>query len=881
MKKLRFLILLTFAATLLAGTEACKKEEETTPKNPSWNVEPGKELPEQPSELGNDVQPPQGAVSVAEAVQYVNSVTTASTDATDIVLKGTCSESEIKELAQSISKGKSAINLDLSNCEVQSINFEGCANLQEVTLPVNVQIPDRAFADCPNLKVVYIGNDEEDNSQSLSKSFFDELIEDPWDFINPYIANFRANVGKEAFLNDWMLEEIYVKSASCKVIGERAFKGCRKLQIAQLGHICVIEEEAFSGCESLAGIAIPSTVSRLAASAFENCPKLTKGKVHFQSKSEWYATDDKKVWLEYDIAEAGRASDVSNFDFQLHYLEDPIAVKPIQYLFHVKTHRNPQAKSIDLLYDDGLVNFVFDWEYSNDELFDLRSKLQNHPNLKITVYANWKYCPVQFAGLSNLIYVEMPYAERIPTEAFNKCVNLKKVVAPKVVKVGKNAFADCSNDLQLSVGWDHNGNGAWFETISLEGWQNMSGGVELEKTPLRFGYDKYYYWTRVDAYNNITCTCTDLPAKIADLKNGRKYNIKVTGFFNDNFDFQQALSNRNDDNLQLYFDFTEVTGMTTVPNRFCWYGRNIVYGAKLPADVKEIGQDAFTNCKKLKTFELPSSVEKIGMIAFTGCGLESDLVLPSTLTEIGQGAFLNAFTGNAKPVFSNVSEDGINQDGKMWYAKDANTDAEIKYDQWKNTEWWDVQSYSFYTKKSYAPVTGDGYVDLGLPSGTLWATCNVGAPNPWDYGDYFAWGEVTPKEVYIWDTYTAGDAPSTLDAAHDAATVNMGSNWRMPTSAEFQELLDNCEWEWTSDYNGKGVSGYIVWDTYFHKTHIFLPAAGYRSRSDHRSAGCGYYRSSSVRDSGNDWCLGFDSGSRVMDYYSRDCGHSVRAVRCR
>ena len=236
---------------------SCGKDDDT-PSNPNngGTEKPSNNDPNDPHSNptpGNDVQPPQGAVSVAEAVQYVNSVTTASTDATDIVLKGTCSESEIKELAQSISKGKSAINLDLSNCEVQSINFEGCANLQEVTLPVNVQIPARAFADCPNLKVVYIGNDEEDNSQSLSKSFFDELIEDPWDFINPYIANFRANVGKEAFLNDWMLEEIYVKSASCKVIGERAFKGCRKLQIVQLGHVCVIEEDAFNGCESLAG----------------------------------------------------------------------------------------------------------------------------------------------------------------------------------------------------------------------------------------------------------------------------------------------------------------------------------------------------------------------------------------------------------------------------------------------------------------------------------------------------------------------------------------------------------------------------------------------------------------------------------------------------
>jgi uncharacterized repeat protein (TIGR02543 family) len=171
------------------------------------------------------------------------------------------------------------------------------------------------------------------------------------------------------------------------------------------------------------------------------------------------------------------------------------------------------------------------------------------------------------------------------------------------------------------------------------------------------------------------------------------------------------------------------------------------------------------------------------------------------------------------------------------------------------------------------------YVDLGLPSGTLWATCNVGAQNPWNYGDYFAWGEVTTKEVYNWDTYTAGDATSPL---YDAATVNMGSNWRMPTQAECQELLDNCEWEWTSDYNGKGVSGYIVWDTYFHKTHIFLPAAGIRYYSDLKIAGSdGLYWSSSVYGSVLAWELGFGSGGRGMYDYEGWFGLTVRAVRCR
>ena len=105
------------------------------------------------------------------------------------------------------------------------------------------------------------------------------------------------------------------------------------------------------------------------------------------------------------------------------------------------------------------------------------------------------------------------------------------------------------------------------------------------------------------------------------------------------------------------------------------------------------------------------------------------------------------------------------------------------------------------------------WVDLGLPSGTLWATCNVGADNPEDYGDYFAWGETEPKVIYNWSTYKwcngsvntmtkyctdsgygTVDNKTELDPADDAATVNWGTSWRMPTLEQLDELLTKCTW---------------------------------------------------------------------------------------
>ena len=194
---------------------------------------------------------------------------------------------------------------------------------------------------------------------------------------------------------------------------------------------------------------------------------------------------------------------------------------------------------------------------------------------------------------------------------------------------------------------------------------------------------------------------------------------------------------------------------------------------------------------------------------------------------------------------------------------------------------------------------GHVFVDLGLSSGTKWATCNVGANNPEGYGDYFAWGETTPKETYNWSTYRYcngdynkltkycnnaeygndgfTDALTTLEASDDAATANWGSVWRMPTQTELNELKNSCTVTWVT-YNG--VNGRLF--TGPNGNSVFLPAAGLRYDSELYDAGSnGYYWSSSlytVTPYGA-WLLVFGSGYCSMDYDgSRYCGRSVRPV---
>ena len=162
------------------------------------------------------------------------------------------------------------------------------------------------------------------------------------------------------------------------------------------------------------------------------------------------------------------------------------------------------------------------------------------------------------------------------------------------------------------------------------------------------------------------------------------------------------------------------------------------------------------------------------------------------------------------------------------------------------------------------------YVDLGLS--VKWATCNVGATKPEEYGNYYAWGETSPKSSYNSSNYTYSSSPTTLPLNRDAVAVNWGGNWRMPTLNEIKELKEKCKWTWT-------VRGYTV--TGPNGNSIFLPAAGYRNYSDLHDAGSyGYYWSSSLYagNSGYAYYLFFLSDYVYLDYRSRYYGRSVRGV---
>ena len=160
---------------------------------------------------------------------------------------------------------------------------------------------------------------------------------------------------------------------------------------------------------------------------------------------------------------------------------------------------------------------------------------------------------------------------------------------------------------------------------------------------------------------------------------------------------------------------------------------------------------------------------------------------------------------------------------------------------------------------------GHEFVNLGLPSGTLWATCNVGATSPEQAGLYFAWGETTGytaeqvksgERSFFLKDYVDNITSSDLTLEQDAAHVHMGGKWRMPTKAECQELIDNCNVVWTDDYNGTGVKGRIF-TSKLNGNSVFLPAAGVLY-------GTGIH---DVNSYGEYWCKNFDTRMHTYSIY--------------
>ncbi len=272
----------------------------------------------------------------------------------------------------------------------------------------------------------------------------------------------------------------------------------------------------------------------------------------------------------------------------------------------------------------------------------------------------------------------------------------------------------------------------------------------------------------------------------------------------------------------------------------------------------------------------------------TDSGSKESFSLPVSATEFDGRYFIVTASGSRLP--NTFSLEKLHLSARLLISDGAVT---------RSSEYFPLSYRMDFSDDAYTYVAEP--VDLGLS--VKWSAFNLGADSPEGYGAIYAWGETLMKSVYRWESYKwcegventlnkycteaqygTPDGKTTLEPEDDVAHVKLGSDWRMPTRAEMEELMNLCKWTWTADYENTGVTGFVVSSLVegFEDASIFLPTAGYCGNVGPQYAGTnGSYWTSDLYNPVNPvfvYCLGFDFLGPVEGSGYRFHGRSVRPV---
>ena len=543
--------------------------------------------------------------------------------------------------------------------------------------------------------------------------------------------------------------------------------------------------------------------------------------------------------------------------------------------------------------------------------------------------------------------------------AFQLCPGLTSVSIPNsVTTIGEMAFSFCGSLTSVNIGNSVSEIGAWAfvycsNLMSIivdsgnskyDSRDNCNAIIESASNSLIAG-----------------CMGTVIPSSVISIGNGAfsyctgltsvSIPNSVTSIGNSAFLGCTGLTNINIPNSVTTIDdyaFIDCCSLTSVdiPNSITAISDGVFGGCSnltnvtIPNSVTSIGGGAF-NSSGLKSVIIPNSVTHIGDGAFNRCwalidvysyitnfskvtcgdwvfGDDSDFDYSGRTLHVPQGtAAAYQADENWYPYFGQIVEDlmpdnlpgDVNGDGAvdisdvnmvtsiiLGVAHDANImrRADVNRDGSINIS--DINAIIAIILRGDEEQEHE-WVDLGLPSGTLWATCNVGANSPEEYGDYFAWGETAPKQVYSWETYKwcegsdrtmtkycikssygTVDNKTELEPEDDAAFANWGPSWRMPSAEQIKELIDNCSSQWTMV---NGVNGLMI--TGPNGNTVFLPATDCLHYDYPNPEGSYVNYWSRTLDSDMNFFAPLMGGSTENEwnlYYGyRDYGITVRPVR--